>query len=443
MAQPHAQPSAKPKRASPTRSAPAAPPVHWDDDEKQALSAESFRLRRADPSLTKAALMLVAQANVLPAHRRRNVTTVAKYEPWLTAHWAALEQRDARLATAVAAQQPHLMAELAALPTPPAPGADAPPKGPRGIVAGTTVTRWTDFERHKVVAEAYAILQRPRAPQQIDAVRQAMASVLPAERQRDLPNWFSVKKWVVPLLAQFAAEDAEAKRAAKEAKLAAKEAEAAQIAEAEAQVDASQATHAPDYEAPVPQGFVPDWRYLQPPAPPPELGLEGIIQLLADKLASTFVAAIEGALRKAIVGQLGGLVGSVGNLAAVPSAMPTMPAHRPSVPVPPRERLPRVTIVGLYSQQEDDMRRAFLGTIEFIFVKSHKEGGNGHGGVGMLTKSSTSDLVIAMADHIGHDVTNCAKQLKVPFERLSGNTAALKRWLTVWLSGEHAQSVAA
>ena len=108
-------------------------------------------------------------------------------------------------------------------------------------------------------------------------------------------------------------------------------------------------------------------------------------------------------------------------------------AHATRVAPPPRTRLPRVCVVGLINQQEHDVSAAFDGVIEFIFVKAQRTGGGGHGGAGMLTRSASSDLVIAMTDFIGHDVEASAKHLHVPFERVKGSVSALKRWLTDWL----------
>jgi hypothetical protein len=116
-----------------------------------------------------------------------------------------------------------------------------------------------------------------------------------------------------------------------------------------------------------------------------------------------------------------------------PSASTALPsAVRP--PPPPRNRLPRITVVGLIHQQENDVAAAFGGVVEFVFVKSQKQGGGGHGGAGMLTKSASSDLVIAMTDFIGHDVEASAKHLHIPFERVKGSVSALKRWITDWLA---------
>ncbi|MBC8721230.1 DUF2325 domain-containing protein [Paraburkholderia sp. 31.1] len=116
--------------------------------------------------------------------------------------------------------------------------------------------------------------------------------------------------------------------------------------------------------------------------------------------------------------------------------------HSRRVTLPPRTRLPRVCVVGLINQQERDVSTAFDGVIEFIFVKAQRTGGGGHGGAGMLTRSASSDLVIAMTDFIGHDVEASAKHLHVPFERVTGSVSALKRWLTTWLStgGRHDHS---
>jgi hypothetical protein len=120
------------------------------------------------------------------------------------------------------------------------------------------------------------------------------------------------------------------------------------------------------------------------------------------------------------------------------------PPNKPEPPAPtaaavPKNRLPRVCVVGLLNrQQEDDVERAFLGTLEFVFVKSQQTGGSGaHGGKGMLAKSAKCDLVISMIDWAGHDVDECAKKLDgIEFKRVPGSVSGLKRFLHLWLESE-------
>jgi hypothetical protein len=108
-------------------------------------------------------------------------------------------------------------------------------------------------------------------------------------------------------------------------------------------------------------------------------------------------------------------------------------AHPARIAPPRRTRLPRVCVVGLLNQQEHDVSAVFAGMVEFVFVKAQRTGG-GHGGAGTLTKSASSDLVLARTDFIGHDVESSAKHLHAPYERVKGSVSALKRWLTDWLA---------
>ncbi|MGH7461966.1 MAG: hypothetical protein ACREMA_13205, partial [Longimicrobiales bacterium] len=105
--------------------------------------------------------------------------------------------------------------------------------------------------------------------------------------------------------------------------------------------------------------------------------------------------------------------------------------------VAPRDHKPRVCVVGLLNQQEQDVRRAFGNALDFTFIKSHQSGGGGaHGGHGVTTRASGCDVVIGMTNFTGHDVDEAAKKLHVPFIRLNGSVSGLKRWLQHWLNGE-------
>jgi hypothetical protein len=162
----------------------------------------------------------------------------------------------------------------------------------------------------------------------------------------------------------------------------------------------------------------------------PDLSIDpAIVQAVAAQITPAILAT----LTECAARLTGAFEEALRHAGSLPQSTIAPPSH-PKPPPPPRSRLPRVCIVGLINQQENDVSAAFAGVIEFVFVKAQKTGGGGHGGAGMLTKSASSDLVLAMTDFIGHDVEASAKHLHVPFERVKGSVSALKRWLTEWLA---------
>jgi len=420
MAHPYQQTQQRQKAKTPTK-----PNVVWDDREKHLVAQASFRILLETPSLSQLTAVMRGQLRALPENRHREVSTFGKFSPWIKPLWEALAAAELKAQGGIA---PESTPESVVAPEPSTtvvPDVVAEPARKfRGMIPGTTVVRWKTGERDLLGRKVHALRKSFPDMSPIDALRKAMEIELPANRQRELTHYGLVRDWLAPLLKALDEADALAKQQAREAAAAAREARrVAEQATPEVEVVAKPAEALQAYSAPL---------WSAPTHAEPGLGLEAIMQLLAERLATTFVSAIEVALRRVITGQLANVLPA---LAAV--------ALRPAVAVPPRTRQPRVTVVGLLNQQEEDVRRAFAGVIDFVFVKSQQTGGNGHGGAGMVTKSATSDLVIAMVGHCGHDVESHSKYLKVPFERVNGSATGLKRWLTNWLAGTQPQSEAA
>lgn len=255
--------------------------------------------------------------------------------------------------------------------------------------------RWTSDEQKRVVARAREfIAETPRMPLHV-AARRAQEEVLPPDRWRQ----FRQHKDVEHLIPASSSAPAPIPRPFPRAIRAA---------------------------APIPAQAMP---VEPPPAPPPLSSVDpAIVRAVAEQIAPMLAATIDACMLR-LVDVLGGLVPAHGG--------PTPPASQcdaHTLAPPPRTRLPRVTVVGLIPQQERDVQAAFAGVIEFIFVKAQRTGGGGHGGAGMLTKSASSDVVVAMTDFIGHDVEASAKHLHIPYQRVTGSVSALKRWLTDWLA---------
>jgi hypothetical protein len=264
---------------------------------------------------------------------------------------------------------------------------------------------WKPDETEKVVARARELLTAsPRMPMFV-AGRRAQEEILPPERQKKIRQHKDVEKWLSP--------------------------------------------HISAPQSPPPTRRFP--RAIQPPLPDPVKPAEVAASTAPEPEAPALppsVQAVDPAIVRAVAEQItpavlatfnecahqlvGALVHALENAGVQPPAAAGVASHAKVTP-PPRTRLPRVCVVGLINQQENDVAATFAGVIEFVFVKTQKQGSSGQGGPGMLNKSSSCDLVLAMIGFISHDVETAAKHLHVPFERINGSVSALKRWLREWL----------
>lgn len=385
------------------------PRIHWDDDEKRRVAVEAFKLLSANDMLSNMAAIEHAQKKVLPLDRRRSLakTTFTNLRPWIDDIWAELKStsQPAAPAAPISAENQTVVSDVPS---------DATPSAEDDT---RTLVRWTDAEKRQLAARVYYLMGTFQDMPRLDALRKAIDSELPDNRRREISTWHLVGAWLDPMLEQVKIEaQLQALKAKEERERESHQHEIEQVQheiheerierEVQARIEAQLAEHD---------------RQLR------SMSIDSVVRLFADRVANVLTDAFADAFSQAVAAQMRNL-----NLSA---SQANVAEAKP--PVPPKDRLPRVTVVGLYRQQEEDIKRAFLGTVDFIFVKSMKEGGTGHGGPGMLTKSATSDLVIAMTDHAGHDVEASAKHLKIPFRRLTGSATALKRWLTEWLAGKN------
>lgn len=462
-------------------------PIKWTAHEREAVAAEALKLHNANPALTPYASAMRAQAAVLPASRQRPLhkTQPSAVEKWLTPIWReiraveskAATQADARrnaealfiqgesgtlpegvnidgpqasetpadttsadIAPAVAApevepQQDNTQPVEAdasadiqsALPNFEATAselhihaADLKPKPKKSKPHSTRKqVHWRDDEKRKVAARTYSNLKAWPDMSQLEAMRKAQDSELPEDRRRDLPTWSLVKDWAEPMIEACALDE---------------RIEAARIAEERERETNAQRLHEADEQA----------RKLALDRAVAErmnnLTFDDLIHALARRFGRAIAEGFNEGFRAA----------AMPSIEAPPpaSALPPSPLTHdsqspPRYVEPTRTRLPKVCVVGLLNQQAEDVKRAFLGAIEFVFVQSQKTGGSGgHGGAGMLTKGSHCDLVVSMVDYVGHDVDRSAKNLSVPFVRINGAVSALKRELRAWLDGHIALKAA-
>jgi hypothetical protein len=268
------------------------------------------------------------------------------------------------------------------------------------------MVRWTDEEKLLIAAEAKRMRAAFTDMSVLEAIRKAVFNAMPEDRQRTITTMSEVKF----IHALWTKLDAEERAAA--------ELERAQTATEQAERVATEQAQA------------------QAQAAPPSLQdctFEALLKAFAAKIGQQLIGAIGEQIQEAVMRQV------VETLQGVPLPLQAsaIPEGTKRLHLVPRNHKPRVTVVGLLNQQAEDVKRAYVDTIDFIFIKSQQVGGSGgHGGAGMLSRGSQSDVVIAMTDFIGHDVDSASKHLDVPFVRLTGSVSSLKRWLTHWLNGE-------
>lgn len=390
--------------------------IFWDDDEKRKVAAESYRLLQADNTLSNMAAIEQAQRKVLSAPRRRDLgkTTFQKMRPWILDLWAEIGARASKSPNVTSTPSPvEIPTVVSAVPAAPSPSEDT---------AVRPNVRWTEEEQRKLAARVYYLTQTFEDMSRLDALRKAMESELPADRYRPLKAWSQVSAWLDPMIEQCAL-DVQLKQA-EEQEAREREAQQRQIVDEQRRIAESRIEE--EVQRRVEAQLEAYERQTR------NVSLDSLVRQFADRLASTLSDAFSASISKALGAQLATIA---------THSMHTYTRAEDMPHAPPKDRLPRVTVVGLLRQQEEDVEQAFKGVIDFVFVKSMREGGNGEGGAGMLTKSARSDLVIAMVDHCGHDVDASARHLKVPYKRLGGKASHLKRWLTEWLAGENAPGV--
>jgi hypothetical protein len=101
--------------------------------------------------------------------------------------------------------------------------------------------------------------------------------------------------------------------------------------------------------------------------------------------------------------------------------------------LPAKDRKPRLTVMGLIGQQEQDVLHAWGQTIDFQFVKAGPQMGTL-----ALEKSRTADVVINMTRFTSHTAEQYVKEITTPLVRINGSVSALKKWISDWVNGKMA-----
>lgn len=412
-------------------------PIVWTDDERRAVAREAFRIA-SERSITQTRAVLQAQ-QILPVHRQRPASFAKSADlGWLRPLWDEMKSDAAKKGAqalfepakaepvantvAVPASVPASVPEPATTESKPnqetadaAPSSSEPSSSARRGDAGKTKIFWRDDEKRALAAKMREYLQRYPDMSKIEALRKAQGVVLKPERQREgLTGWTFVADWADPMLAQLEIDEQLAALQAKEAREANERAEAErkarEAAEAEARAAAAREQEA-KFESVVQARF-------------DAMGFDDLIRGFARKMAREVIDAMGEEFERALSNKIGAMLPGVQQQADKP------------VPLP-KDRAPVIGVAGLWGRQEtENAQAAFEGKVKFVFVGNQEHNGNGAAGPGIKEKFRACDLVIVMADHVGHDSQSAIKKLGVPYKFVSGSTSSLKRFVAGWLHSE-------
>ncbi|WP_439891570.1 hypothetical protein ACS7SF_02720 [Ralstonia sp. 25C] len=373
--------------------------VFWTAQERAFVAAEALKISIKNKSLTEMKCIRMAQAK-LPAERQRpNLWDWPAASKWVLPLWAQLLELTGAGKTMEEALTVMTEPGKAPAPVEQVEEVKAEPVEHRGLV------RWNNAERKQIARRMYHYMQAGET--RLDALRAAVRE-LPKERQRTINTMSLVGDWIDEALTEAARNFQSFK-------------------EREAIEQAQSEYLAQEQAAAVQRGIEERMTAMT---------LEDCVRMMAQKAVGLIVADIEKAVDKAISARIANMPGVMAS-PVLRASLGIQGVQAENVRTVPRDHRPRVCVVGLLNQQEQDVKHAFGDALEFVFVKSQGTGGSGaHGGHGMLERGARCDLVISMVNFNGHDVDKAAKKLNVPFVRVNGSVSALKKWLTSWMNGE-------
>lgn len=117
--------------------------------------------------------------------------------------------------------------------------------------------------------------------------------------------------------------------------------------------------------------------------------------------------------------------------AVVVQTTESLPAEVETVHMAPRDRKPRVAIIGLIRQQMDDVGREFGDVIDFTFIPTHQSAAGD-----FQARLAHCDVAIVMTRFSSHWHDEQVKKSSVPVMRITGGISQLKAWLQKWFNGE-------
>jgi hypothetical protein len=113
-------------------------------------------------------------------------------------------------------------------------------------------------------------------------------------------------------------------------------------------------------------------------------------------------------------------------------ATSSVPVDAHHVKMAPKDRKPKVAVIGLMRQQESEITREFEESIDFVWVRGAHNGGTGE----LLPDRIVGCDVIVGMRFVSPGNVSVAKKAGIPWAAVHGNFSALKRWLQQWYNGE-------
>ncbi|CAJ4809964.1 Uncharacterised protein [Burkholderia pseudomallei] len=375
-------------------------PVHWRAEEKMLVARAMRKLRKDNPSLSNLVAARVAQREALPPDRQR-VLLQERQVTELIALIREIAVQESLAQSPKPAPVPQVVKALASTGFE-SKGIAAALSQPEPASADKRRVYWTADEKRVIALESKRLRSVNVGMTRLDAIRDAVNSMLPPARRRDVKK-FETVDWIED--EWKAIEDAErAERAEREAR--------EHAAELERQAEESQrAIEAARAEAEKAKAL-----------DPASLPFDTLIEAIGVRIAGMLLRSIGEQLQESIMQRITEALGHI----AVPAPLPEGATRLHAAP---RDRKPRVLIVGLVRQQEDDVRRALGELFRFDYVRvEHADN--------LEEKARGADLVVLMTKFISHKHQDIVRRVNEHIVYRNGGVTELKRWLTQWINGE-------
>ncbi|MBF3951878.1 hypothetical protein ISG27_12610 [Burkholderia pseudomallei] len=392
-------------------------PVFWTGEEKMIVARAMRKLRTNDPSLTNLEAARLAQNEALPVDRQR----VLAQERQITELVALI--REIALQESLA-QRPKPAPEVVAQAQPEQPGEPAPePRRGRQTIAETradqqhmietqianptpskdrkTLVRWSAEERRKIALKSKRLRAEILGMTRLDAVRKAIESELAPGRRRNITkfeqvDWIEEEWTAIEEVERVERAQIEAREQAAELARQTEESRRA-IEAARAEAEAAKAID------------------------PASLPFATLIEAIGVKIAGMLMRSVGEQIQDSIMQRITEALGHI----AMPAPLP----EGATLHTAPRHRKPRVLVVGLVRQQEDDVTRA-LGELFNLQYARVEHADN------LEVKARGADLVVLMTKFISHKHREVVRRVNEHIVYRNGGVTELKRWLTQWINGE-------
>lgn len=373
--------------------------VRWTNDELELLARTTRDIRAKDLSLTHLEAVRMAQERGLPPHRRRELRQHREVAEVVKAIRELASLDYANLGAKPEAKQ----AEPVAAAITQSDKAHSDAAKPTSTKEHKALVRWNSEERRKIAVESKRLLNGFGDMSKVEAIRKAIKYTMPAGRQRDISSLFQVPwitdEWkVVDELDRAEREEREAREQAAEAERIAEESRRAIEA---ARIEAEKA------------------KTIDPASMP----FETLIEAIGVKVAGMLLRSIGEQLQESIMQRITEALGHMGAPAA------PLPEGVARLHAAPRHRKPRVLIVGLLNQQEQDMTKAMGELLNLDYAKSEHH-------TTLEDKARNADLVVLMTKFISHKHQDIVQRVNEHIVYRNGGVSELKRWLTQWINGE-------